>query len=79
MSTSEAFVRVAIIMAGGSGERFWPVSRRDRPKQLLRLTSPTDTMLGEAVSRISPLIPPGGKILLFRDKVRSFPFKVAFI
>ena len=58
MSTSEAFVRVAIIMAGGSGERFWPVSRRDRPKQLLRLTSPTDTMLGEAVSRISPLIPP---------------------
>ena len=58
MSTSDAFVRVAIIMAGGSGERFWPVSRRNHPKQLLRLTSPTDTMLGEAVSRISPLIPP---------------------
>ncbi len=58
MSNSEAFVRVAIIMAGGSGERFWPVSRRNHPKQLLRLTSPTETMLGEAVSRISPLIPP---------------------
>ncbi len=58
MSESESFVRVGIIMAGGSGERFWPVSRRDHPKQLLRLTSPTQTMLGEAVSRMAPLIPP---------------------
>jgi len=49
--------RVAIIMAGGSGERFWPVSRRLKPKQLLRLTSPTDTMLHEAVNRLLPLIP----------------------
>ncbi len=49
--------RVAVIMAGGSGERFWPVSRRLNPKQLLRLTSPTDTMLHEAVNRLLPLIP----------------------
>ena len=26
-----------VILAGGSGTRFWPKSRRDRPKQLLRL------------------------------------------
>ena len=32
----------AIIMAGGSGTRFWPKSRRDRPKQLLRLTGECD-------------------------------------
>ena len=44
-------------MAGGSGERFWPLSRRDRPKQLLRLTDPDRTLLQEAVDRISPLIP----------------------
>jgi mannose-1-phosphate guanylyltransferase len=50
--------RVAVIMAGGSGERFWPVSRRLRPKQLLTLTKQDETMLGEAVSRIAPLIPP---------------------
>ena len=43
-------------MAGGSGERFWPVSRRLHPKQLLRLTSPTDTMLHESVNRLKPLI-----------------------
>ncbi len=58
MQSSESIVRVGIIMAGGSGERFWPVSRRHHPKQLLRLTSPNETMLGEAVSRIAPLIPP---------------------
>ncbi len=51
-------MRFGVIMAGGSGERFWPVSRRDRPKQLLRLTRPDQTMLGEAVERLSPLIPP---------------------
>jgi mannose-1-phosphate guanylyltransferase len=43
-------------MAGGSGERFWPLSRKLRPKQLLRLTDPNKTMLQEAVDRISPLI-----------------------
>jgi mannose-1-phosphate guanylyltransferase len=47
----------AVIMAGGSGERFWPVSRKDRPKQLLKLTHPEQTLLEEAVERISPLIP----------------------
>ena len=43
-------------MAGGSGERFWPLSTPTRPKQLLKLTSPTETMLQEAVSRIEPLV-----------------------
>src|SRR5580704_14923629 len=47
--------RIAVIMAGGSGERFWPLSREHRPKQLLRLSSPTATMLEEAVERITPL------------------------
>lgn len=43
-------------MAGGSGERFWPVSREHRPKQLLKLSSPTASMLDEAVERIEPLV-----------------------
>ena len=49
-------MRVAVIMAGGSGERFWPLSRKFRPKQLLRLTDPEKTMLQEAVDRIAPLV-----------------------
>ena len=47
----------AIIMAGGSGTRFWPKSRRDRPKQLLRLAGEA-TMLQQTVGRIAPLVPP---------------------
>ncbi|GMV99962.1 MAG: mannose-1-phosphate guanylyltransferase [Candidatus Hydrogenedentota bacterium] len=57
MSAQQKPIRVGVIMAGGSGERFWPVSRKSRPKQLLKLTSPDETMLGEAVNRLSPLIP----------------------
>lgn len=48
--------RLAVIMAGGSGERFWPLSRPDRPKQMLRLTRPDKTMLDEAVERVAELV-----------------------
>ena len=41
----------ALILAGGSGERFWPLSRRARPKQLLRLVS-KNTLLEETVARL---------------------------
>src|SRR4051812_10782903 len=46
----------AIVMAGGSGTRFWPKSRRNRPKQLLRLHGEA-TMLQQTVARIAPLVP----------------------
>lgn len=49
--------RTCVIMAGGSGERFWPVSRRAFPKQLLALTDSGKPMIVEAIERISPLIP----------------------
>lgn len=47
----------AVIMAGGRGERFWPLSRKTRPKQLLRLLSDF-TMLEETVRRLDGLVPP---------------------
>lgn len=47
----------AVIMAGGSGTRFWPKSRRNRPKQLLRLFGDA-TMLQQTVERIAPEVPP---------------------
>ena len=46
----------ALILAGGSGERFWPLSRRALPKQLLRLVSKT-ALLEETVARIADWIP----------------------
>jgi len=57
VSNTTSTTRVAIIMAGGSGERFWPLSRQERPKQLLKLASADQTMLEEAVTRLLPLIP----------------------
>jgi mannose-1-phosphate guanylyltransferase len=67
--------RVAVIMAGGSGERFWPLSRADRPKQLLRLSSPTATMLEEAVERIIPLF--GAKGVYVSTSAKLAPHIVA--
>ncbi len=46
----------AIIMAGGSGERFWPLSTADSPKQFLRLGG-EKSLLRRTVDRIQPLIP----------------------
>jgi mannose-1-phosphate guanylyltransferase len=46
----------ALILAGGSGERFWPLSRRARPKQLLRLVG-EQTLLEQAVARLEGLVP----------------------
>jgi mannose-1-phosphate guanylyltransferase len=67
----------AVIMAGGSGTRFWPLSRRRRPKQLLHLLGKR-TLLEETVARILPVIP-AERIYVFTNKllrrqvVRSLP------
>jgi mannose-1-phosphate guanylyltransferase len=45
----------ALILAGGSGERFWPLSRRARPTQLLRLVA-KQTLLEQAVTRLEGLV-----------------------
>jgi len=46
----------AVILAGGSGTRFWPQSRRALPKQFLRFSSER-TLLQETVERCLPFIP----------------------
>lgn len=46
----------AVIMAGGSGTRFWPASRNDRPKQLLDLVGDT-SMIEATVQRLGGCIP----------------------
>jgi len=46
----------AVIMAGGSGTRFWPLSRRTTPKQVLAFNSP-QTMMQETMNRLEGLIP----------------------
>lgn len=48
--------RVALIMAGGRGERFWPRSRKNMPKQFLVLTDDGKTMIQLTVERILPIV-----------------------
>ena len=50
-------MRHAVIMAGGSGTRFWPASRRNRPKQLLPIGGETP-LLSRTVERLGGLVPP---------------------
>ena len=47
----------AIVMAGGSGTRLWPLSRRGSPKQLLALTGET-SLLQQTVARLGDLLAP---------------------
>jgi mannose-1-phosphate guanylyltransferase len=70
----------ALILAGGSGERFWPLSRRARPKQLLRLVSDT-TLLEGTLVRLKGFIPRERILVLtnteqedaVRKLLRNFP------
>jgi mannose-1-phosphate guanylyltransferase len=48
--------RFVIIMAGGRGERFWPVSREKTPKQLIKLLGDR-SFLQQTVDRVAPLVP----------------------
>ena len=44
----------AVIMAGGSGTRFWPTSRKDKPKQFLNISG-KDPMVVETCDRLGAL------------------------
>ena len=47
----------AVLMAGGSGTRFWPLSRRRRPKQVLAIAEPVP-LIRATVDRLGDLVPP---------------------
>jgi mannose-1-phosphate guanylyltransferase len=60
MSSSSPYV---LILAGGSGERFWPLSRKARPKQLLSLFG-GDTLLESTLRRLDGLVPAKNILIL---------------
>jgi mannose-1-phosphate guanylyltransferase len=60
----------AVILAGGSGTRFWPLSRESRPKQFLHLTG-RGSLLQQTVKRIRSSIP-AKQILIVTNQKHQF-------
>ena len=58
---------VPLVLAGGKGERFWPLSRASRPKQLLPLTS-RKTMIEETLARVKSVSSAGVKPLVITGR-----------
>jgi mannose-1-phosphate guanylyltransferase len=61
----------AIIMAGGSGTRFWPLSRADRPKQFLALGPDARSLLRATAERVWKLIPPERTLVVTSEQLRA--------
>lgn len=63
-------MRYAMIMAGGSGTRLWPMSRPGRPKQLLPLVGHR-TLLEVASDRLEEVVPPDRRFICTAEGLRS--------
>jgi mannose-1-phosphate guanylyltransferase/mannose-6-phosphate isomerase len=64
----------AIILAGGSGTRFWPLSRETYPKQMLQIVG-EDSLLRETIKRINGFVPPKNIwIVTTEDKAQDIRF-----
>ncbi len=61
----------AIIMAGGVGSRFWPVSTTDFPKQFHDMLGAGDTLIQKTFSRLSKLIPVENIFILTNERYNS--------
>jgi mannose-1-phosphate guanylyltransferase len=59
--------RYAVIMAGGGGTRLWPLSRKERPKQLLPLIG-QETLFQSTVKRLEGLFPPENILVVTVDE-----------
>src|SRR4030067_2163852 len=66
----------AVILAGGSGTRFWPLSRETHPKQMLQIVG-EDSLLRETIKRIHGFVP--GKniwIVTTEEKAQDIRFHI---
>lgn len=66
----------ALILAGGSGSRFWPLSRDCRPKQLLQLFDST-TLLEQTIARLDGLVPLENILILTNEKQEASVREIA--
>lgn len=69
--------KAAVIMAGGGGTRFWPVSRMSSPKQLTKLTG-DDVMINETIRHYDGVIPRENTFIVTNEKQAVLTDKVLF-
>ncbi len=69
--------RAAVIMAGGGGTRFWPVSRMTTPKQLVKLTG-DDVMINETIKHYDQVIGRENTFIVTNAKQAELMDKVLF-
>ena len=69
--------KTAVIMAGGGGTRFWPVSRMSTPKQLARLTG-DDVMINETIKHFEGVIGREDTFIVTNEKQAELMDKVLF-
>lgn len=69
--------RAAVIMAGGGGTRFWPVSRMATPKQLVKLTG-DDVMINETIKHYDHVIGRQNTFIVTNEKQAQLMDKVLF-
>ena len=60
--------RWAVVLAGGVGSRFWPISTPARPKQLLPLAT-DEPLLSDALARLAPLVPAERTLILTNEQL----------
>src|SRR5689334_8224553 len=70
MPTNKRIEFYPVILAGGRGTRFWPLSRRRRAKQLLALDG-KHTMIQQTVARLLPLAKRDRFWIITNDELRS--------
>ena len=64
-----------VIMAGGGGTRFWPLSREKKPKQFINLTG-NDAMVNEAIDRMTKVITPDHIFIVTSESQATMMAKV---
>lgn len=65
----------AILMAGGVGSRFWPLSTQDFPKQFHDMLGTGETLLQKTFSRLSQLIPSENIFILTNERYNDLVFQ----
>ena len=61
----------AIIMAGGIGSRFWPMSRNAKPKQFLDILGTGQSLIQMTYTRLSKVVPPSNILVVTNERYRT--------